>query len=319
MATPSGYRTITVARGLAYNVYYTPAAASGKSTLLFLHGFPSTSYEWRKQLPHFEALGYGVVAPDLLGAGGTAKPADVQAFRHAAMAQDIIDVLDALGLARVVGVAQDWGSVLLSQLAVRHQGRFSGFVWLGLGYLPAQPVLPLAEGQTPPGYWGLFTRPDAAELIEKNVDSFIQLVYPKDPSCWLTWFFQDGKAAECVEKGILLGRAEWLSDEEYDALKANFLSNGLKSPLMWYVSEVAGVNREDILNIPAEALRLNVPVLYVGASKDVICLESATVEQMGKYAETLQTASLPAGHWLQVEQADELNKILGDWLAMTVL
>lgn len=104
---PSLYKDLTVQRGLKYRYYASPAAA-GKPTLLFLHGFPSTSFDWHRQVSYLQPLGYGIVAPDLLGAGGTAKPLDVQAFRANAMARDIMDILAAEGVGKVIAVAHDW-------------------------------------------------------------------------------------------------------------------------------------------------------------------------------------------------------------------
>ena len=106
---PAHYRTLSVSRSFEYNVYHT-SAAPGQPTLLFVHGFPSTSYDWRRQVPYFEAHGFGIVVPDLLGAGLSSKPLDSKAFRHTSLAQDIVDILDALGLDKVVGVGHDWSA-----------------------------------------------------------------------------------------------------------------------------------------------------------------------------------------------------------------
>lgn len=104
---PSLYKELLVQRGLTYRYYWSPPAR-GKPTLLLLHGFPSTAYDWHKQVAYFEPLGYGILAPDLLGAGGTAKPLDAQAFRMNAMARDVMDILAAEGLNKVVGISHDW-------------------------------------------------------------------------------------------------------------------------------------------------------------------------------------------------------------------
>ncbi|GJE94740.1 alpha/beta hydrolase [Phanerochaete sordida] len=316
----ANYRTLTVSRGFAYNVYHAPAAP-GQPTLLLLHGFPSTSYDWHRQVPFFQSRGVGVVAPDLLGAGASAKPSDPLAFRQNAMAHDVVELLDALGLHRVVGVGHDWGSVLLSRLSMLHQDRFAGCVWLGLGFLPVvvsrvedNPDKPSA-GPIVPAYWEFFIRKDAGEAIRQNADSFLQLVYAQDPACWSTYLLTKGKTAELVENGTLLGRADWLSDEEYEQLKRDLVSHGVGSSLLWYTCEYSGGNREDNSQISTDAFEIKVPALYVGASKDVVAVESFSLPLMQKYATNLQTASLPAGHWVQVECADELNSIIEKWLS----
>lgn len=62
-----------------------------------------------------------------------------------------------------------------------------------------------------------------------------------------------------------------------------------------------------------------IPSLFVGASKDCLCRESAGVAQMKKCATTLRTASVSAGHYLHLERADEVNVILEEWLTTVSL
>ena len=54
--------------------------------VILLHGFPETSYAWRKQIPVL-AVHYRVVAPDLRGYGETEKPAS--GYDKRTMAADI--------------------------------------------------------------------------------------------------------------------------------------------------------------------------------------------------------------------------------------
>ena len=48
------------------------------------------------------------MAPDLLGYGGTDKPSEVTAYTTEKMSQEIVAILDAEGVDRIVGVAHDW-------------------------------------------------------------------------------------------------------------------------------------------------------------------------------------------------------------------
>ena len=64
---------------------------------------------------------------------------------------------------------------------------------------------------------------------------------------------------------------------------------------------------------------INVPSLFVGAKKDVLCVEVASVPTMQKHAKALKTVSLDAGHYLQLECADEVNKTLEEWLTTVPL
>ena len=101
------FKNVTVSRGLTYH-YYFSASERSKPTLLFCHGFPSTSRDWQDITPHFQSKGYGLVVPDLLGYGGTDKPADPAEYVSSKMCKDMVDILDAEGIQQVVVIGHDW-------------------------------------------------------------------------------------------------------------------------------------------------------------------------------------------------------------------
>jgi pimeloyl-ACP methyl ester carboxylesterase len=88
MFQPLGFEQRSVMTSLGKMVYYTAAkspwenkqenvsAKQDRETLVFLHGFGggSSAYEWSKVYPAFAAE-YRIVAPDLLGWGGSEHPA----------------------------------------------------------------------------------------------------------------------------------------------------------------------------------------------------------------------------------------------------
>ena len=104
---PSLYRTAKTSRGIEYSYFYASAVQS-KPTLLFCHGFPSTSRDWRHVVPYFKDKGYGVVVPDMLGYGETDKPTDPAEYLPSLMAQDMVDILDTEGIGSVIAIGHDW-------------------------------------------------------------------------------------------------------------------------------------------------------------------------------------------------------------------
>jgi soluble epoxide hydrolase / lipid-phosphate phosphatase len=108
--------TIT-SRGHTYS-YYRYVSTTGKPTILFLHGFPSTHRDWISQIDHFKAEGYGIVAPDLLGYGKTSAPEDVKEYKIQGITQDVINVLDACKVERAISVAHDWYASLVPLMCI---------------------------------------------------------------------------------------------------------------------------------------------------------------------------------------------------------
>ena len=106
MAYP--HSTYTTTRALTYSYIHIPPQFPNTQYILFLHGFPSTSHDWRHQISFFVAKGYGILAPDLLGFGETSKPSELEMYRGKGMASDIVEIMVSEGVGVVVGVAHDW-------------------------------------------------------------------------------------------------------------------------------------------------------------------------------------------------------------------
>ena len=83
--------------------------------VIFIHGFPETSYEWRKQFPAL-AGDYALFAPDTRGFGGTDKPG--ARVTRSLLVQDIVNFMDALEIERAAVVAHDWGGIIAFKLAI---------------------------------------------------------------------------------------------------------------------------------------------------------------------------------------------------------
>lgn len=101
------YKKTTVSRGFSYN-YYSSPAQEGKLTLLFAHGFPSTSVDWAGVVSVLEPEGYGVIVPDMLGYAGTDKPIDPAQYVGTGIARDLVDLLDVEGINKAVAIGHDW-------------------------------------------------------------------------------------------------------------------------------------------------------------------------------------------------------------------
>jgi pimeloyl-ACP methyl ester carboxylesterase len=77
--------------------------------VLLLHGFPATRYLWSRVAPLLVDVGLRVVIPDLVGYGSSEAPPHAR-LDMASQARWMLELLDALGVGRVVVVAHDVGS-----------------------------------------------------------------------------------------------------------------------------------------------------------------------------------------------------------------
>lgn len=104
---PTLTKSTRLANGITYSYIFVQPSGN-KPYILFLHGFPSSAYDWRRQVPFFRDAGYGVIAPDLLGYGGTDKPTELEPYNSKSMTNHIASLLDHLGIREVVAVGHDW-------------------------------------------------------------------------------------------------------------------------------------------------------------------------------------------------------------------
>lgn len=98
-------------------------------TLVLLHGFPQTSYQYRHVVGPFSEAGYRVVAPDYRGAGGSSKPR--AGFTKSIMARDIFRLVhDHLGIhTKVHVVGHDIGAMIAHAYATRYPECVASVVW----------------------------------------------------------------------------------------------------------------------------------------------------------------------------------------------
>ncbi|MGW7219550.1 alpha/beta fold hydrolase [Streptomyces sp. NPDC054826] len=90
--------------------------------VIFIHGTPSHSYEWRDVVPHIEASGLRVIAYDLLRYGRSERPAD-RDTSVAAQTELLEHLLDTLGLEQVNIVAHDIGGAIGLRFAIARPER----------------------------------------------------------------------------------------------------------------------------------------------------------------------------------------------------
>ena len=95
------------------------------SPVLLLHGYPETHAMWHKVAPKL-ARDYAVVCPDLRGYGDSSKPRglpDHSNYSKRAMAEDMAEVMDALGHRSFHVVGHDRGGRVAHRLARDHGER----------------------------------------------------------------------------------------------------------------------------------------------------------------------------------------------------
>ncbi|KAH9916902.1 Alpha/Beta hydrolase protein [Fomitopsis serialis] len=318
----TSYKEITTKRSIKYS-YYSSSGDASKPTLLFVHGFPSTSYDWRNQVAFFKAKGHSIIAPDMLGYGGTDKPAETALYKHSAMCADVIDILDAENVSKAIVIGHDWGAPLVGHLAVRYRERFLAFAFLAVGYTPsfanfnyetAMATVKQAIGYEPYGYWRFFVEEGTDQVMKDHLESTLGIIHPADPATWKEDLCVPGaaKAALLADKRTPI--ASYVTPEVKQHLTDMIVKDGLGGALNWYKVILSGLAAEDDKGIPQERLPLPLPVLYIGGKQDCVNPSALALRTSTQLCSDLTVKELDTGHWLQLEAPDEVNETLKEWV-----
>ncbi|MGL6245877.1 alpha/beta fold hydrolase [Pseudomonas sp.] len=125
VTTPINY-TFADADGI--RVFYREAGNPAHPTLLLLHGFPSSSHQFRQLIPLL-AEHFHIIAPDLPGFGFTEVPAEREyVYTFDALAESLGHFVDVLGLKRYAMYVFDYGAPTGLRLAVKHPERMTALI-----------------------------------------------------------------------------------------------------------------------------------------------------------------------------------------------
>nr|POE93178.1 isoform 2 of bifunctional epoxide hydrolase 2 [Quercus suber] len=340
LAFPKLAKTATLSDGTVYGYVAVAASSSQKPTFLLLHGYPSSSYDWRYQIASLSAAGFGVIVPDLLGYGDTDAPDDVGAYRMKIMSKHMADILDQEGIPRCIAVGHDWGSGLLSRLTTYMTDRLLGAVFVSVGYL--EPGLKLLSKRAVRPSVTIFmvtgsgitqrkqsktaritTSPNPPDLdtnhdVQKPASEF-SLLYPADPEDWKKYFAPVGKAADFVRTGQVQPLPSWYNLTEYTMRDRIMAIKGYRGPLNWYKAGIRGVNIPDEAPIPDKARYCTVPTLLVTGEFDFVTRADAMGAKTKEWVKgDLRVETLDCGHWVQLERPDKLQKLFEEFAQQVV-
>ncbi|KAH8120117.1 alpha/beta-hydrolase [Phellopilus nigrolimitatus] len=317
------YKNIKTSRDLNYHVYVRKPQ-SNKPSLLFVHGFPSTSYDWHKQVHYFEELGYGVVVVDLLGFGGTDKPLNPELYRMKALAGDMVDILNAEKIERAVAIGHDWGAGVVSKIAVYFPDRVLAFAFLAVGYHPPTPNFDIqsankqsteALGYANFGYWTFFAEKGADKIIESHLDSFYSLLFAADaPQAWAKHFCPEGAFKSWLLEDRKTELAPYIAIEA-QKFKDNIMSNGgFAAPLQYYAARVQGQDVIDDKDVPLDHYIVQKPVFFGATLRDAACHPGFYKMLVGKLCPKATVVDFDTDHWVLFAEPDKVNAELQKWL-----
>lgn len=324
----------------SHETSYLEAGPPGGPLLMLVHGWPALGVTWRRQLVHFAARGFRVVAPDLRGYGNSTVYADPSAYRQELIVGDMLALLDHLGGESAIWAGHDWGSPTVWNIASHFPQRCIAAAALAVPFggldrgldalLQTVDRERYPAGKYPNGQF------DYMVFYEQFADR-VTAVFDAAPASSVKALFRRGDPAVHTRpaptafttvNGGWFGGADSapdlpldtavLSPDDYAELTASLARNGFHGPTGYYLNHRANAAYADSA---INGGRLGMPVLFIGAAYDPVAdiTSPAALLSVRQSCTDLTEMTIPAGHWLHLEAAAQVNECMEDWLRERVL
>lgn len=186
--------------------------------VILLHGFPQTSLSWAQVAPQLIAAGYRVYAPDQRGYSPGARPVGVEHYGSDALADDVVELADALGLGTFHLVGHDWGASVAWVVAARHPDRLRSLTAVSVPHLAAfgQALAESEDQRAMSRYMQLFRRDGRAEevLLEDGAHRLVDFYDGQVPAAALATYVQGFSEPGALTAALNYYRAmqPWMSE-----------------------------------------------------------------------------------------------------------
>lgn len=264
--------------------------------VLCLHGFPDHLRSFRHQLPALAAAGYRAVAPAMRGYAPTG-PAPDGRYQTAALAEDALALIAALGYDDAVVFGHDWGALAAYGAALAAPARLSKLITAAVPYGPqvSGAFMTSYDQQRRSWYMFFFQTPFADIALAHDDFAFVERL-------WRDW------------------SPGWnVPADEMTALKETFRHPGVAEAALGYYRATFNPALQD----PALATLQNrmmlepieVPTMMLQGANDG-CIGADLVEGMAAFfPRGLRTEVVPGtGHFLHQEDPAHINRLVLDFL-----
>lgn len=263
---PSGIRLRIVEAG----------PATGKPVVL-LHGWGASSYMYRHGLDALPRAGMRATAVDLRGFGLSSRPSHRGAYSLSGYLEDLVSLLDLLGLDEPAIVGQSMGGGLALHFALRYPKRMSRLVLINPSALVPLHFVPLLRAMPRFVVTALGKR-----LVPRPVVGFIL-------------------------RRIAYGNPAAVTKEDVDEYWSPTQLPGFVAAARAALSEF------DWRPVSDEAAeKLAVPALVILGTADRLI---ANTERAARRLHGARVQSLPGGHCVHEEKPAEAYRVIGDFLS----
>lgn len=276
--------------------------------IVLCHGWPEIAYTWRHQVPALVAAGYHVIVPNQRGYGNSSRPAAIEAYGIEQLSGDLVALLDHYGYEEATMVGHDWGAFVVWGMALLHPARVKRVVALSLPY-QVRGEVPWVQGMEAvlggDFYFVHFNRQVgvADAVFDANPEQFLRNLYrknepapePKPGMALINLAHSEAPLGDLV-----------MTEAELGVFVSAFETSGFTGGINWY----RNLDRNWAVLADADPI-IRRPALMIYGQRDAVM----RAENLAEFVPAVDVVTLDAGHWMQEEIPDEVNRTIIGWLA----
>ncbi|MEW9797382.1 alpha/beta fold hydrolase [Alteromonas sp. CYL-A6] len=264
--------------------------------VLLIHGWPQSSMCWEETLAHLPAT-WRYIRPDTRGMGDSERTFDVADYAKTELANDMLAIIDTLGIDRFIVVGHDWGGIIAQEVALASPERVIGLALLNIslinnpvGQAKAREALTQRGGIRFLWYQFFQQQPELAEAM-----------IPGNERVWLSHFLQ-------LAKGRTLPSAMF---DEY--VRTFSIPGTATTSANYYRAMQFDMPRWAMLDTPYA-----MPGLLIYGEKDVVIIPEYFDDIESSFPRGVEQVRLSAGHFVQDElPADVASALLTFFVSLT--
>ncbi len=292
--------------------------------VIMCHGFPELAYSWRHQLSALADAGYHAVAPDQRGYGQSDIPDSIDDYHMLNLVGDIVGLVDALGEEKAVITGHDFGALVAMHCALLRPDIFHAVILMSVPYSPRnwESTSPTDGMKMMAGdnefYILYFQEPGKAEkdldtnVRENTIKAFYSLSGDAIPE--KRWRFLFNKGENFTDTIYMPDSLPgWLTEEDVDFFAREFEKTGFGPAVNWY----RNFDRNWELTPFLSGAKIHQPSMFIaGAEDSVVAMMGPAIENQEATMPNLKKKVLipGAGHWVQQESSEEVNKLMIEFL-----
>ena len=280
------------------DVAYEEGGPSDGRPVVLLHGWPDDLRTYDRVAPPLQAAGFRTITPSLRGFGETLFLSKdiMRSGEIVAMAQDAIDLADALELREFAVIGHDWGARIAYALAILVPDRVARMVTMAVGWQPGGlPTPSLKQAQAYWYQWFMATE-RGRQMIRSNGKAFARIQ-------WDNW-----------------SPPGWFDDAAFEQTARSF-ENPDWPVITWHSYSVRWGEADkdpryaDLDRRVSVAQSISVPTLMIQGGSDAVTLPESTEGNDRYFTGSYERHVIPGvGHFPTREAPTAVNKLVSDFM-----